>query len=177
MRRKNCEMVPAQPFADLLNARVAYWERELAGGVLPGDDGPTVRVARQFGWVHNKEDADTGVRRLYRHRHRVMESAKGKSRGSKGTRTVYLTDEFRRDIVEDALHHAGIPFAELYPEIAEAEEVELEPAKWCPNCQEERTPINGICAFCNWRIGPATGQVLRGRFIRKRDRVSQDVAA
>jgi hypothetical protein len=73
--------------------------------------------------------------------------------------------------VEDALHHAGVLFEELYPEIAAAEEVMLEPEKWCPHCRESRHPINGLCAFCDWRLGPETGQTLHGRMLTKRRKV------
>lgn len=169
MRRKDCEMIPAQPFSDWLNNRVAYWEQRYDGhhGLPPGEDSPAARVARECGWA-----GETGLRRLYRHRHRVLESAVGKNRHSKGVRTVRVTDWFPRDVVEDALHEAGVLFSDVYPEIAAAEDVVLEPAKWCAGCREERTPINGVCPFCEWRLGPSTGQVLLGRKLSRGRRVA-----
>jgi hypothetical protein len=169
VRRKDREMIPAQEFADYLNNRVAHWEQRLNGHYcLPsGEDAPAVRVARECGWV-----GETGMKRLYRFRHRLLESATGKNRHNKGIRTVTVTDWFPRDVVEDALHEAGVPFADVYPEIAAAEDVFLEPAKWCAGCREERTPINGVCPFCEWRLGPSTGQVLLGHKLSHGRRVA-----
>lgn len=102
---------------------------------------------------------------MYRFRRCIGESRRGRNQrmGIRGMPVTYPLSEYPRDVVEDALHHAGVLFSEVYPEIAAAEELELEPAKWCPGCREERTPIDGHCPFCEWRIGPPTGQVLRGR--------------
>jgi hypothetical protein len=163
-------MIPAQPFSDWLNNRVAYWEQRLNGHYcLPsGEDAPAVRVARECGWI-----GETGTKRLYRFRHRLLESAVGKNRHNKGVRITRVTDWFPRDVVEDALHEAGVLFADVYPEIAAAEDVFLEPAKWCAGCREERTPINGICARsasggsvrrparCCWATSCLTGEGWR----------------
>jgi hypothetical protein len=172
-RYQNTEMIPAKPFADLLNARVEFWERRLSADGLPSDRGATVRVAHEFGWT----DGESGIRRLYRLRFRTLESTTGRSKHSKGVRKISIAETFRRDLVEDALHHAGIQFADLYPDIAAAEDLELEPSKWCCGCREERTPINGVCPFCEWRLGPSTGQVLRGSKLPRSRKVSRKLAA
>lgn len=159
MRRKDREEVPAEPFARWLNERYEYWEQRCRyiDTSRPGEH-PTSRVCQEIGW-----EGETGVRRLWRYRHRLSETAKGRTRTSRGTRVLLTMQTFPRDVVEDALHHADVMFMELYPDIAAAEELDLEPAQWCPGCREERTPIDGHCPFCEWRVGPSTGQVLRGR--------------
>jgi hypothetical protein len=174
MRSKNCEMVPAEPFSDWLNQRVAYWATRLDGaGGHEGETGPAAHVCQEVGWWGSlKRERDTGIRKLYRFRTRHSEKTVGRVKGGgRGVIVKVEATEFPRDVVEEALHHAGVLFEELYPGIAAAEEVMLEPEKWCPHCQEARHPINGVCAFCDWRLAPATGQTLRGRMLTKRRKV------
>jgi hypothetical protein len=152
---KSLERVPAAPFANWLNQRIAYWEaREDSLNAV-------IHLLDEIGWP-----VQSGSRRLYRYRRMLAETRRGRdnSRGiPRGKAMTLVATEYPRAVVEDALHHAGVLFSEVYPEIAAAEDLELEPAKWCPGCREERTPINGQCAFCDWRIGPKTGQKLHGR--------------
>jgi hypothetical protein len=167
MPRPGWEVIPAEPFARWLNERVEYWVRcygveegrrmgELADGITAG---PCLRVVHECGWT-----ADAGLRRLHRMRRQLREDRVGRQQrqGIKGTPVVGHTDWFERHTVEDALFHAGVPFGDLYPEIAAAEDVALEPDAWCPWCRATRTPIGGLCPWCEWRCGPPTGQVLRG---------------
>lgn len=153
MMHRGQEAVPSGPFAEWLNQRYAHYAHL-------GQDG-TVKLCLDIGWPPD----GSGARRLYRHRHQLSESSTGKSRklGRKGARKVSHCELFSRAVVEDALFNAGVEFGDVYPEIAASEDIMLEPSAWCPGCREERSPINGVCAFCEWRIGPETGQVLRGR--------------
>jgi hypothetical protein len=149
------EWVPAEPFARWLNERVTYWEQSSKDAALR-------KVLEEIGWTDYSVEA--GLRRLFRMRYMRLESAHGRKKGvSRGVPFVGRVDQFRRSIVEDALHNAGVLFADLYPEIAAAEDVLLEPEAWCPGCRAEVTPVNGQCTFCDWRVGPKTGQVLQGR--------------
>jgi hypothetical protein len=76
------------------------------------------------------------------------------------------TDNYARSIVEDTLDHADVPFADIYPEIAAAEDVPLEPDAFCGSCHEVVTPIGGDCPWC----GRATTKDLpRRRMYCKRD--------
>lgn len=164
-RSASTEMVPAVPFANWLNERVKYWEQRAPSttpepGETAFERGAGTRVLGEIGW----QEGDSALRRLYKYRYRRFDSKK-KVNG-RFVRYVYAPDCYPRDIVEDALDHAGVPFADLYPEIAAADEVELEPETWCPACREHRTPIDGLCPFDDWRIGPPTGQRLAGRLLR-----------
>lgn len=122
------EGIPAEPFARWLNERIDYWTKRLdfADRRVPveGELSPIVTVCRELGWP---EDA-TGVRRVYRMRHQLADSAIGKKNGQPGTgvRTVQHTPEFNRRTVEEALHHAGIRLGELYPHEALVDEFAME---------------------------------------------------
>jgi hypothetical protein len=56
-------------------------------------------------------------------------------------------------VVEDALHHAGVLFEDVYPpEMYPAlyEDIPLEAEEWCPGCQDHCTPIKAACPWCEW---------------------------
>lgn len=62
-----------------------------------------------------------------------------------------------RHLIENALWHAGIPFADIYPD--EAVDVELLPDEPCPTCRLDVTPLplrgGRICPWCDtWLAGP-----------------------
>jgi hypothetical protein len=145
------EHVPAEPFVRWLNQRLAVLAKRSRGDVNMA----VIALARECGWAHSSSDG--GVRRLYRFRKQRRSTSRG------GIKQDIETTTFPRDTVEEALFAAGVAFEDLYPEIAEREAVVLEPEGWCPDCREHRTPIDGLCPFCEWRIGPATGQTLAGR--------------
>ena len=166
---KKLERVPAAPFARWLNQRLEYWRRqEQMNSLIPGlagtDSSSIKRLLQEIGWP----DADSGARRLYRYRRMISETAVGKNArlGIRGTAVTRTTETYPRQIVEDALHHAGVLFSEVYPEIAAAEDQHLEPEAWCPGCQDMTHPINGQCAWCDWQITKPTGQTLMGRVLK-----------
>lgn len=169
--KSGTEMVPAEPFARWLNQRLAWWEKRalIESVVKPsrgdvGSLGPMQCLLLEIGW-----SLDSGPRKLYRYRSLRRETTIGKSprRGIRGIAVVKPMLECQRAIVEEALHHAGVPFSDLYPDIAAAEAVEPEPQRWCPMCDEQTTPIGGCCPWCETRVGPETGQKLAGRsFVR-----------
>jgi hypothetical protein len=111
------EWLPAAPFAQWLNQRVAYWEnhpyRKAANETTnTGDTSPTGQVCYEIGWL----DDATSQRRLYRMRHQLSESSTGRRRGeTPGIRKTTQTERFNRRVVEEALHHAGVLLSELYP--------------------------------------------------------------
>jgi hypothetical protein len=143
-RSKNTEYVRAQPFSAWLSDR---YEFHLQGRPSWAGDAMT-RLLAEIGWPTN----EAGARRLYRYRYGLMS---GSRNGVKGPRK---TDWFERDVVEDALHMAGVSIYALYPELGHERDVELEPDTWCPGCQDHVTPIRGECPWCSWRMEP-WGQV------------------
>lgn len=149
------EQVPAAPFARWLNKRFAYWAVRAKGDVNEA----AALLADEIGW--GTKGADGGVRTLFRYRKQL----KGSSKIVNGRRVKVdvPTDLFRRLVVEEALFSAGVPFEDLYPDIAARETVELEPDQWCLRCEETKTPIDGRCPFCESKIGPETGQALQGK--------------
>ena len=161
MRKRHEEVVPSLPFAEWLNRRVSEHEADAARGYGPDEYGPIIRMCIELGW----SPTDAAARRLYRMRYMISETSRGRKsrRGEKGVRVLGVADWYTRSVVEEALFHAGVPFGELYPEIVAAEDLVLEPEAWCPGCRESRSPINGQCPFCEWRLGPPTGQALLGR--------------
>src|SRR4051812_10610355 len=149
------ERVPAEPFARWLNQRLAWWEKEAPLEVVKvsqanGSLGPIQCLLLEIGWP-----LDKGPRRLYRYRRLRSETSVGRNlrQGKRGTLAVKLQREFPRDVVEDALDHAGVLFGDLYPDIVAAEAVEPEPRRWCPTCAEMTTPIGGCCPWCETRVG------------------------
>lgn len=142
--------VPAEPFRRLLEER---YDRYL----LEEDEatychashphiGPAQRLARELGWG----TSDSAVRRLYRFRKALKSS---KRRRDDINREV-PTNQYQRHVVEDALHYLGIPFGELYPELA-AEELPDE----APQLGHRRYPE---CLGCGWRMREATVRGLCG---------------
>lgn len=59
------------------------------------------------------------------------------------------TDTFPRNRVEDMLDAADVRFEDVYPDIAAAEDVELEPEAFCTSCRDIVTPISGACPWCD----------------------------
>lgn len=150
--RKGETMVAAVPFKGWLNTRYADLLK------ADGDpDGETVRVdgmsalfklADEVGFTKNA-NPDAAVRRLFRYRNGVTETARGKRTDGKKARCTLPVDEYPRSIVEDACDSArpGL-FYELYPEFAHEMDVTLEPDAWCPFCEQDVTPIGGLCPWC-----------------------------
>ena len=101
--------MPAWPFAEWLNQRVAVYESR----VQRGEDNRSAlaKVADECGW--GREDG--GLRKLYRYRHMQKgTSVKVQGQRNKHRRVDITAHTFLRDAVEDALHMAGVDFAELY---------------------------------------------------------------
>lgn len=147
------EYVPAKPFADWIEERIRFYDRQQPGTPLTHRDSAS-RVARDLGWG----DKESGARKLYRYRHCL----KTMKRGSRYGRSFDVpTDKFPRPPIEDALFRAGVDFYSVYPEYAHERDIELEPAAWCPACREHVTPIDGECPWDGWRIseGHMNGQV------------------
>jgi hypothetical protein len=157
MTPRPVEQIPSAPFARWLNEQLA----RLSGREHGDIQAAILSLAYECGW-HGANDG--GVRKLYRFRKQLRSSSLN------GRKQDIPTVTFPRAPVEDALFCAGVPFEDVYPEIAAREQVLLEPAGWCPDCREERTPIDGLCPFCNWRLGPRTGQKLMGRVLNEKPR-------
>ena len=117
------EPIPAGPFVDWVNREIARRER-LTTGV---EDSPETQVVlwltRCMGWTDGR-----GPRTLYRFR--------------SGEQTI-----ISRAWVEDSLHHAGVLFHDVYPDLVE--DIVLEPDAWCPECRETVTPSDGRCLWCD----------------------------
>lgn len=137
--------IPAKPFADWLNERFKFYEDQLRyqsvlrGSMLNFGNGPAQKVCEEIGWP-----GDGGVRKLHRYRHQLM-------CGSVQTRKLDRhTEFFPRYVVEEALHRAGVGMWELYPDYVV--DIELEPDRWCPVCEEIVTPIDGFCPWDETRV-------------------------
>ena len=120
--------VPAEPFAGWLNHRYA----EIARSGAPD---AAISLCREVGWIKDeaeKTQAETAKRRLYRFRHMNGETYVGRTDqrrhelGSRGKRKAIKIDAFPRDIVEEALHCAGVHLGELYPYEALVDEMMME---------------------------------------------------
>ena len=128
------DLIPAGPFRDYLNERIRFWENAV-GDDTTGLAGPLRRVCDELGWTE-----ESGTRRLFRMRHGLRGVGRNKS-----TRDV-PTDHFSRPVVEDALHHAGVPFTDLYPELAD----DLEPVEGLCVVHGGRVFLDaaGLCQWC-----------------------------
>jgi hypothetical protein len=106
-------------------------------------------VCEQLGWTRGHEDS--AQRRLYRYRYARSETNRGGKDGKRGPLVVLPMQVVERAVVEDALHHAGVEFEDLYPRErfpALYEDIPLEPEVFCVNCQDSCSPINGVCGWC-----------------------------
>jgi hypothetical protein len=118
MRPTGTQLVPAEPFAQWLNARLAHWRERV------GDDrGAVTALCNELGW-----DGESGTRRAYRMRHQLAESAIGRKKqpGVSGRRTITHAEFFARSTVEEALHRAGVRLGEVYPREALVDEFVME---------------------------------------------------
>lgn len=111
---RRSEQIPAAPFARWLNERY---------GQLAAQDGHDLNtacqaLARELGWTDIS--ADAGVRKLWRLRKQLAASS------VKGRKCEVPTDTFSRQVVIEALHHAGVPLGDLYPYEAIVDEFQLE---------------------------------------------------
>lgn len=143
------EKVPAEPFTRWLNERYEFHCRRM--GVVSDPDlnrmaNPSLALCDEIGWPEH------GIRRLYRYRHGRVETHKGRTKTRKGVPLVKPATHWRRDVVEEALHHAGVPFSDLYPEIAAAEDIPLERAMTCWKCNDVVHTIHGMCPWCDTQL-------------------------
>jgi hypothetical protein len=119
------DRIPAEPFQRFLLARIAHWENALSSEGAADRTGARKRVCEELGWPD-----ETGVRKLYRMSHGL----RGVGRHS-GSRDV-PTDYFSRVTVEDALHHAGVAFGDLYPDLVD----------------DDLDPVEGFCVKHEGRV-------------------------
>src|SRR5687767_11246626 len=98
------EPVPAWPFSEWLNDRAAYWVVRVGGR---DQDAALRHVAGECGWPGN-----SGLRKLYRYRYQQRSTSVRDERGRRKSDIPTIT--FPRDVVEEALHHAGEDFAGLF---------------------------------------------------------------
>jgi hypothetical protein len=146
------DRIPAGPFRDFLNERIAHWERALAKEDEPDRSGAKRMVCQELGWPD-----ETGIRKLYRMSHGLR--GVGRSKGSKDIPTDY----FNRVTVEEALHHAGVPFEFLYPEFAD----DLEPVEG--SCWKHGSPVFlDAAGECQWCAGEREFAERRARRDRER---------
>jgi hypothetical protein len=113
------EQIPAAPFAEWLNERFAIWARRCEGDINVA----ARMVAKEIGW-DKKSVTEGGVRNLYRYRKQMC----GTSKVVDGKTIKYdrPTETFSRWVVQEALNHAGVPIAEVYPYEALVDEFQAE---------------------------------------------------
>lgn len=140
-RRKNTEYVRARPFADWLTERFEYFSSRFPSETSEA----SARVCIEIGWG----PTEAAARKLYRYRRCLYAGSEDRRKFER------RTEWFRRAVVEDALHMAGVDFYGMYPEFAHETNIPLEPAVWCPHCRSEVTPILGECPWDGWRLYPA----------------------
>ena len=151
------EYVRVQPFRDWLNERYDRYEQEFAGVGNKHVLGPLIRLCQDIGW-----GTAAGQRRLYRYRRGLSDTKRG-GRASKAITVAAVG--FSRQVVEDALAHAGVDFYELYPEYAHERYGPPEPEAWCPNCADHVLVVEKtwktkkgvpksqmVCVWCDWRM-------------------------
>jgi hypothetical protein len=111
---KKSEQIPAAPFTRWLNERLGQLVAQ--GNV---DLNSACRaLARELGWTDISVDA--GTRKLWRLRKQLSASS------ANGKKCEIPTETFSRQVVIEALHHAGVPLGELYPYEAIVDEFQLE---------------------------------------------------
>lgn len=122
------EPIPAAPFVAFLNERL---DRLAADDTLRGAEEesqvPAVRIL--------SDQLGVSERAIYRYTHSLTSLGKP-------------TTTFPRNRVEDMLDALDVPFADVYPEIAAAEDRPLEPDGYCSSCREIVSPIDGCCPWC-----------------------------
>lgn len=162
------ERIPSRPFAEWLNQRAAYWAARYPlpipserGIHYTGEKLKEVRervgladLLSEIGWAPL---GAAGHRKLHRYRRELS-----CTKDERGKTVTVPTAMYARHVVEEALFNAGVPFEDLYPEIAAEEQVEIEPKRWCCGCRETVTPIGGQCPWCSKRLALPTGQKLLG---------------
>lgn len=140
------EWIDPRPFADWLNDRVAKYEADDKYTSASPALGPLRRLCRELGWG----DSDNACRKLYRYRRQLTDTKAGGLRVTKPAKGV------SRTVVEDALHHAGVEFYDVYPEFARERSGAPDPEAWCPSCQEHVLVVRAgsvfRCAWCSWRM-------------------------
>lgn len=77
-------------------------------------------------------------------------------------------ETYPRNIIEDLLERLDIPFEDVYSEIAAAEDIELEPDRYCAACKEIVTPIDGVCPWCQRTV---VDEIPRRRYCYAEDRM------
>ena len=161
---RTADCVPVEPFRSWLNERYAKYVQDLGGGEVnqSGNEaargmGPAQRVCIDIGWGSK----ETATRKLYRYRLGITETAiKRDKKIVKKIRRDAIG--FDRKTVEDALHHAGEDFYQMYAEywlprigtrgrplevlryilgmsvlaghLVDRDEP-LQPEAWCPGCR------------------------------------------
>lgn len=125
--------IPAAPFIAVIRAAI---ERLAAIDTLR-EEGSQEVPAQQI----LAEQLGINERTVYRYKN-------GLDGESKPGVTTYA-----RYPVEDALEALGIPFADVYPEIAAADDVELEPEAYCAQCRDDVIPLDGSCPWCDGPVG------------------------
>lgn len=146
------DRVPVEPFRSFLLDRIAHWERAMSGEGLADKTGARKMVCEELGWP-----VDSGPRKLYRMSHGLR--GVGRHAGSRDVPTDY----FNRVTVEDALHHAGMRFEDMYPEFAD----DLDPVEgFCPK-HGERVFLDAV-GECQWCAGEREFQARLQRRARER---------
>lgn len=114
MARPRTDQVPAAPFAQWLNERLAHHTKRCGGDL----NSATVALTFECGWSTQKD----GARKLFRYRKQMRSTSFGKA-DRKGE---VKSDTFPRQCVEEALHHAGLRLGDLYPYEALVDEFQME---------------------------------------------------
>lgn len=142
------EHIPAAPFVAVINAEL---ERLAQLDVFRGDDQSQVPAQRMLA-----DRVGVAERTLYRYKN----SLDGDSNP---------TETYARNPVEDALDRLDMRFEDVYPEIAAADDVDLEADAYCVSCHEVVTPINGACPWCD---RSTTAEIPKRMYCEREDKTS-----
>lgn len=135
------EPIPAAPFVSVINAEL----RRIAA-----DD--NLRLSDQSleapGMVILSDRLGIAERTLYRYKNSLDSVGEP-------------TDSYARNRVEDMLDAMGVQFSDVYPEIAAAEDVELEDDAYCLICHEDVSPLAGRCPWCDTQVAKRPPRSIR----------------
>jgi len=129
------EPIDVAPFLAWCANRETRIRRELGSehGIADGKQtNHRERLVTELGWT-----IEAGTRRLHRWTH-----------PDQGDGFSGLVE---RAVIEDALHHAGVQFADVYPDLDDDDQGEQTEA-YCNRCHDTVTAIDGICPWCETAV-------------------------
>lgn len=109
------------------------------------------RLLDEIGW-----ERESGERRMYRWANEID------------------TGRVERAVIEDALHHAGIAFYDIYPDLEPAGEVR---DAYCPTCRDEVTVVDEDCPWCHGTVIDQRPNLSQARFGQNRKMTAAQLRA